>query len=320
MSDTDLRQFLERARLALTGLAIGDAIGGFFEFSQGRISHFIKNRILPDGVWHWTDDTQMALSIFAVLRQCDTLNQDLLAASLAYRYESGRGYGMTTRAVLRRILQNKAWQKHSEAVFRSEGSFGNGGASRVSPLGAFFADDFPEIVTQATLSAVVTHAHPESIAGTIAVAVATAMAWKLRSERSLSRQIFLEQVVAYVPESTVRKKLVFACDLDDNIPVQRAASLLGNGSQATVQTTVPFALWCASNFKNSYSEAIWQALEGQGDCDTICAIVGGITAMRSGYDGIPEAWRRACEPLPNWAFDEPVLPLSELPSQNEKGG
>jgi len=163
---------------------------------------------------------------------------------------------MTTRAILRRIQQSKTWQEHSDNIFQGKGSFGNGGASRIPPLGAFFADNLPEVANQATLSAVVTHAHPESVAGTIAVAVATAIAWKSRLEKEISRQIFLEQIIFYTPDSVVREKLVLARDLDDNVSIYNAASALGNGDKATVQTTVPFALWCASDFSRSYSEII----------------------------------------------------------------
>jgi len=303
-SGSDSNQALTRAQLALTGLAVGDAIGAFFEFSQGRLSHFITSRTLPDGIWHWTDDTQMALSIFAVLRQCASIDQDLLAASLAYRYERTRGYGLTTRAMLKRIRQNETWREEADIVFRGEGSYGNGGASRVPPLGAYFADDIAEVITQARLSAEVTHAHPESIAGTIAVATATALAWQLRSELDISRQEFLAQIITRVPESKVRDKLILARDLDDNESISQAAAILGNGHNATVQTTVPFALWCASDFRKSFEDTIWQTLEGQGDCDTICAIVGGITIMHVGVEGIPPDWIQSCEPIPQWIYDE----------------
>ena len=303
---------LVRAQLALTGLAIGDAIGGFFEFSHGKLSHHIANRSLPNGIWHWTDDTQMALSVFTVLRQCSTMDQDLFAVSLAQHYEKSRGYGMTTRAVLKHISQGETWREASNAVFGGEGSFGNGGASRVPPLGAFYADDLSQVVEQALLSAVVTHSHPESVAGTIAVAVATALAWQLRSKQEISRKMFLEKSAAYVPKSEVHEKLIAACELEKSVSVQEAASILGNGSKPTAQTTVPFAIWCASDFRQSFSDAVWTALEGQGDCDTICAIVGGITAMRVGFEGIPATWRESCEPLPTWIFENlSGLSLSE---------
>jgi ADP-ribosylglycohydrolase len=49
---------------------------------------------------------------------------------------------------------------------------GNGGAMRVAPLGADFADDLDELVRQAPASAEVTHAHPEGQAGAIAMTIA----------------------------------------------------------------------------------------------------------------------------------------------------
>src|SRR6185295_17512423 len=149
----------------------------------------------------------------------------------------------------------------------------------------------------------VTHAHPESIAGTIAVATATALAWRFRLEKDISRQIFLDQVIAYVPDSIIRDKLVLARGHGNAENVHQAVSMLGNGQNATVQTTVPFALWCASDFSLNFTDTIWQTLAGQGDCDTVCAIVGGITAVRVGYHGIPPIWQQTCESLPQSAFD-----------------
>ena len=54
---------------------------------------------------------------------------------------------------------------------------GNGGAMRAAPLGAYFADDLVLCADAARNSALVTHTHPEGVAGTIAVAMAAAMAW-----------------------------------------------------------------------------------------------------------------------------------------------
>ncbi|HEY1011455.1 MAG TPA: ADP-ribosylglycohydrolase family protein, partial [Herpetosiphonaceae bacterium] len=76
-----------------------------------------------------------------------------------------------------------------------------------------------------------------------------------------------------------------------------AAALLGNGGQVAAWDTVPFALWCAGGWLGRYEEAIWQALAGLGDTDTVGAIVGGIVAL-SGGAGIPAAWLAAREPLP----------------------
>ena len=59
-------------------------------------------------------------------------------------------------------------------MFEGQGSFGNGAAMRVAPVGAYFAGDIGAVVEQAARSSVITHTHDEAIAGSIAVAVAAA--------------------------------------------------------------------------------------------------------------------------------------------------
>ncbi len=65
----------------------------------------------------------------------------------------------------------------------------------------------------------------------------------------------------------------------------------------TAQDTVPFALWCAARHLQNYHEAMFTTLEGDGDSDTNCAIVGSIVALRVGAEGIPASWLNSREPL-----------------------
>jgi ADP-ribosylglycohydrolase len=287
----------QRALLSLHGLAIGDALGGFFEFAGRNAVQRIAARWLPAAPWHWTDDTQMAGAVVATLRRAHAIDQDLLAAELAQRYERKRGYGLATRALLGRFRQGAAWQPEAAGVFGGQGSFGNGAAARVPPLGAYFADDLGAAAAWAARSAVVTHAHPEAQAGAAAVALLAALAWQRRG-LPVEHADLLDRVLAFVAPSLVRERLIIARDLPATTTVADAAAQLGNGSQVAVQDTVPFALWCAATAPDDYEAAIWRALSGLGDCDTIAAMVGGIVVLRTGRAGIPPAWLAACEPLP----------------------
>jgi ADP-ribosylglycohydrolase len=56
-------------------------------------------------------------------------------------------------------------------MFGGRGSYGNGAAMRVAPLGAYLADDLKAVRENAILSAQITHIHPEGIAGAIAQSV-----------------------------------------------------------------------------------------------------------------------------------------------------
>jgi ADP-ribosylglycohydrolase len=288
---------LERAQIALEGLSVGDALGGFFEFAGAHARRRIAERWLPAPPWRWTDDTQMAGAVLATLAQAGGIDQDRLAAELAARYERSRGYGMATRALLTRIRRGADWRTEAAGVFGGAGSFGNGAASRVPPVGAYFADDLEAAARHAARSAAVTHTHPEARAGALAVALAAALTWQ---HRDLPREPvdLLDQVLALTPPSAVREGLVRARDLPPETPAEAAAAQLSSGSRVSCQDTVPFALWCAAAPVESFEAAIWRTLSGLGDCDTTAAIVGGIVVLRSGVESIPTAWRAACEPPP----------------------
>ena len=288
---------LQRALISLEGLSVADALGGFFEFTKSAVLERVcKTHQLPGGVWHWTDDTAMALSIVACLREHGTIDQDWLAQHFAAHYERSRGYGPATRAMLRRIRVGADWRIESTALFGGSGSFGNGGAMRVAPLGAYWADEWAILHEQARAATEITHVHPEAVAGALAVALAAAQT--ARDGASTSPTAWLQTIIEELPTSIVRDQLMVARDLPLHISVAEAVQAVGNGSQVSAQDTVPFALWCAAHHRNSYEAAIWQTLSGGGDCDTTCAIVGGIVVLATGAEAIPSAWRNAREPLP----------------------
>ncbi|MBD1862799.1 MULTISPECIES: ADP-ribosylglycohydrolase family protein [Trichocoleus] len=296
---------LGRAQDALVGLSVGDAFGENF-FRDPKIETKWKQfQILPAPSWSFTDDTQMALSVVAILRRYGEIQPDALVASFAQHYDAKRGYGRAMGDMLAKIRSGQSWQALAASLFQGQGSFGNGAAMRVAPLGAYFADDLDAVVEQAKRSAVVTHTHLEAIAGAIAVAVATAWAWRFRMNGSRpSHAEFLTQVLSLVPPSKVRSLVQKALDLPADTKVLKAVAVLGNGSHISAQDTVPFALWCAATHLDNYEAALWLTSRGFGDVDTTCAIVGGIVAAYSGVESIPAAWLTAREPLPNWPFEE----------------
>jgi ADP-ribosylglycohydrolase len=293
---------LKRARLSLEGLSVGDALGGFFEMQSVHPVR-VLNRTVPDALWHWTDDTSMALSIFSILRQFQGIDQDKLAVNFADHYERERGYGMGARHLLTRVRKGEYWREVAGNIF-SGGSYGNGGAMRIAPLGAYFADDLPALIENARLSAEITHAHPEGIAGGIAVAVAAAFAWNLREKRKPSRPEFIDLILPHVPDSDVKTNCLKARDLPAESDLEAVIDAIGNGQRVTAPDTVPFVLYNAGEYLDHYEEAIWQTLAGGGDADTTAAMVGGIVALSTGEASIPANWLEHREALPEWAFAE----------------
>jgi ADP-ribosylglycohydrolase len=71
------------AILSLEGLSVGDAFGEMF-FNPAAVDN-IRKRQLPGGIWRWTDDTHMAISITEMLIELGAIQQDALVRRFAHR-------------------------------------------------------------------------------------------------------------------------------------------------------------------------------------------------------------------------------------------
>jgi len=289
---------MKRALESLEGLACGDAFGERFFLPPDVAVPMISQRATPAPPWFFTDDTMMAISIVSTLEKHAEINSDFLARDFAHRYDSSRGYGPAMHKLLAEIRHGGDWKIEAQALFGGQGSFGNGSAMRVAPLGAYFADDLDSIPEQAARSAVTTHCHGEAVAGATAVALAAGLAFLGKASRGKhDPQDFLEKLHAKTPESKVREGVRKAIELPKGTTVEKAVFALGNGTLVSCQDTVPFTLWCAANYLHSYEEALWATVRGLGDRDTTCAIVGGIVVMYTGVGAIPKEWLESRETL-----------------------
>lgn len=140
------------------------------------------------------------------------------------------------------------------------GSWGNGSAMRVSPVGYAF-DSVDEVLEQARLSAVATHDHPEGIKGAQAVALAV-----YRARRGASKGAIRTELVEH-----------FGYDLERSVEEIRP----GYGFDVSCQGSVPEAI-CAFLDADSVEEAVRLAVSLGGDSDTQAAIAGGIAEAHQG--------------------------------------
>ncbi len=294
---TDATERLARALSSLHGLAVGDALGSQF-FVPANYAALLDGD-LPPGPWQWTDDTEMACSVVAVLARHDRIDQDALALSFAEHHDFDRGYGPAVNRMLRQIRQEGAdWRELAAALFDGQGSWGNGAAMRVAPLGAWYAGDPVQATHQAEISAYTTHQHREAVAGAMAVAAAAALAADPRGPRD--PDALLAAVLDLVPRSAVHAGVRRARDMLDYDDVATVAAVLGCGRRTSAHDTVPFALWSAARHLDDYERAFWATARAGGDVDTTCAIVGGIVAARPGGQP-PATWTDRTESLPEWA-------------------
>ena len=138
---------LKRVQGGLLGLACGDALGAPLE---GRTPAAIARRYPdpaalvadpPGEVLRYTDDTEMALGVAEALR---ARGREARAEDYARRYVANlnvdRGYGRGALMALAALDQGMPPAEAARCYF-PDGSFGNGAAMRVAPVGLAFAGD-----------------------------------------------------------------------------------------------------------------------------------------------------------------------------------
>ena len=278
-----------RARLSLEGLSLGDAIG----------EQVFRRRYFPDAiddVYPWTDDTALAIPIVEALEAAGFVTADDLARRFGAAWAAGprRGYGAGASELLEKLHAGAAWEAESAALFGG-GSYGNGAAMRVAPLGAWFAGAPARAAEQAAVSARTTHAHPDGIAGAVAVAVAAAT---VADADDAGAWLTL---VAGITGGPVGDGILAASKILPLAPLDAAAQL-GDGQRIAAVDTVPFALWCVArrlaDGAAGYEAAVVDGITAAADKDTVAAIIGGVLVLRTGIAGLPAAWRARREPLP----------------------
>lgn len=228
----------------MLGAIAGDIIGSVHEFSCGKTTEF---PLFAAGS-SWTDDSALTVAVAEhLLRGGDLV--DLFHR--AVREHPGAGWGG--------MFLRWAGRRDREAY----GSFGNGSAMRVSPVGFAFSTA-AQTLAAAARTAEVTHNHPEGIKGAQATALAVFLARTARDKEVIRVQI--EERFAYDLSRTV----------DEIRP--------GYGFDETCQRTVPEAITCYLE-SDSYESAVRLAVSLGGDADTLAAIAGGIAQAHYGVPG-----------------------------------
>jgi poly(ADP-ribose) glycohydrolase ARH3 len=280
----------DRFRGCLLGLAVGDALGGRFE---GQTAAHIRSRFPTlaalleypqDELWY-TDDTQMTIGVAETLAAFGEILEERLCAAFVANYMPSRGYGRGARAVLSAMEDGRDYRQVAAEYFPG-GSYGNGAAMRVAPIGLLFRDQSARLWEQARLSALPTHVHPLGVEGAQVLAFAVALCCGM--ER-FDRADFFARLRSACTSDVFRDKLELAArvrSLED-------LAQLGNGIEAV--ESVPTAIASFALTPNSYFETIAHAIFLGGDTDTVAAMAGALSGAYLGVRALPERLVRLLE-------------------------
>ena len=272
----------DRFRGCLLGLAVGDALGAPFEGLSGEtifrdfppVSQHVAD---PDlDVLTYTDDTQMAVGVAECLVQGGSIDTDQLAQCFRVNYEAGRGYGFGLRRILDAMESGNEWKPLVESLFPG-GSFGNGAAMRVAPIGLAFHHDAQRLREEAMRSARVTHLHPLGIDA--AVIVATAVSILVRQDKFDCKAFYAE-----LKETAATEEFQWQLRTAGRLEPQEMISF---GSTLAAHRSVTTAITCFTMWPESYEETIGRAIMFGEDTDTLAAIAGALSGAHLGVRGLP---------------------------------
>ena len=241
----------------MLGAIFGDIVGSVYEFNNTADLHFplLSRYSRP------TDDSFMTLAVARALMETWGQPDDAIRAALVRemrdfgaRYPNG-GYGG----------RFSDWLSADDP--QPYGSFGNGSAMRVSPVG-WLCGTMEDTLHMARLTAEVTHNHPEGIKGAQAIAAGVFLARAGQDKDAILRSL------------TERFHYDLTRTLDEIRPTY--------GFYEICQKSVPEAIR-AFYEGETYEDVIRRAVALGGDSDTIACMAG---ALAEAYYGMPEAFQK----------------------------
>lgn len=228
--------------MAIIGAILGDIAGSQYEYDRPKNLDW-KNCELYTENCDFTDDSVMSLAIKSAIDNGKDFQEEM--RRIGFRYPLC-GYG------------NNFFEWIYCTNPHPYNSFGNGSAMRVSYVGEYF-EDLEDVKRVAAETAKVSHSHAEGIKGAVVTAVCVWMAKHGKSKEEIYNYV-LEQ---YPPES-------YRFSGKSMEELRETYSW-----DVTCMTSVPVAMRCFYE-SDSYISFIRNVFSLDCDCDTLCAIGGGV--------------------------------------------
>jgi poly(ADP-ribose) glycohydrolase ARH3 len=279
---------------ALVGTGVGDTLGAPFEGYQQVSIEEIEKVADRRGTLTYTDDTHMTIGVAESLIRMKGFDGEDMARTFIknYELEPFRGYGPGPPHIFQLIKAGEAWNKAAQKLYHG-GSYGNGSAMRVAPIGMFYHDKPEKLREVAYKSSQITHAHGLSKEGAALQAYAIALATNLDPCLAFDGSNFLAKLAGYTRQEVYKQKLSRIKDLLIRPDKARVIAELGNGIEAF--NSVPTAIYSFLVQPNSFAKAVLSAISLGGDTDTIGAMTGAISGAYLGIESIPDSWKGKLE-------------------------
>ncbi len=275
---------------SLIGCAVGDAIGEMaFRLPDERS---LRAAIAAAEQLVYTDDTAMTIGLAETLCSVGGFDEEHLGRRFHenYKREPWRGYGPGPPALFAMVeAEEITYADAARRLYGGEGSFGNGAAMRVAPIGLAYRDS-PDLYDVSCRSAAVTHAHPVGQDGAAIQALAVAEASKLDSAAPFPLSDFCARLVAAARTREFNDKMTLITRMADEgtVPAEAAQRI---GRSIAVHESMPFAVYAFLTAPMSFEACLFCAVLNGGDRDTLGAMACAISGAYLGIEAIPAEWR-----------------------------
>lgn len=255
--------------------ALGDALGAsFYRWNRDEL--------------RYTDDSAMALAIAEHLIELGgRIDSEKLAWKFVETYEKEpwRGYGPGPPRIFKLIKRGMGPLELDKRLYPG-GSYGNGAAMRIAPVGLFFYDDFDELRLAVVEACKPTHNHPLAVEGALLEAASVARAVKLDPMKEVDRFDFIDYLESLTSSEVYLRKLKRLGELlEEEHSRREVVKNLGNSVEAF--NSVPTAIYCYLREQDPV-KAIQAAINLRGDMDTIACMAAAIAGAHRGLEAIPE--------------------------------
>ena len=279
---------------SLIGTGLGDALGagleGWHLVDEAEVRLLAGKR----DTLTYTDDTHMMIGVAESLIAKKGFDGEHMARTFMDNYarEPYRGYGPGPPRVFRLIQSGESWDQAAAKLYGG-GSFGNGAAMRIAPVGVLYYDDPTQMKATALRSSQITHAHELGKEGAVLQACAVALAVAADPAAELRTDEFLMSLSTVVQQQAFQEKLGKLGELLGKPDRVQVVEQLGHGVEAL--DSVPAAVYSFLSHPNSFEKAVTYAISLGGDTDTIGAMTGAITGAYLGIEAIPREWQERLE-------------------------
>jgi len=280
---------------SLVGVALGDAIGASREGHGMAAEQDIRHIAKIEHPLRYTDDTHMTIGVAESLIENRGFNGAHMAKCFADNYfkEPWRGYGPGPPRVFQLLRNGHAWDKAASHIYPG-GSFGNGAAMRVAPIGLLLWNDPANLREVAYQISMITHSHSLGMEGAGLQGRAIALAVAENPDNQLDSQTFISRLLEFTTEDVYRSKITkFSSLLERSDDRQTVVRELGHGIEAF--NSVPTAIFCFLAHPKDFTSAIVYAVSLGGDTDTIASMAGAISGAYLSIEAVPHAWQAHLE-------------------------